>query len=64
MDNEDEESDSDDSLSDLYPSKMLCDENGNEDQTLSAINKFHKFIIQISHHLKKKLVVHMKLCTI
>lgn len=31
MATEDEESDSEDSLSDLYPSKMLCDENGNED---------------------------------
>lgn len=62
MATEDEESDSEDSLSDLYPSKMLCDENGNEDQTLSATNKFH---IQISHHLKRKnLVVHMKPCTI
>ena len=32
IDNEDkDENDSDDSLSDLYPNKMLCDENGNED---------------------------------
>lgn len=31
LDNDDEGNNSDDSLSDLYPNTMICDENGNED---------------------------------